>query len=111
MSANVGGSTFGTMEPSLAAQGPAAVAARPRPAPAQRGASRLVGSARELRTDRFGTLERAMRHEGDVVRFLVGPAGRRFEVYGVFHPGGVRSVLAGDRGRYSKGTRVFNELA
>jgi cytochrome P450 len=52
-----------------------------------------------------------MRRDGDVVRFVVGPPGRRFEVFGVFHPDGVQRVLAGPRGRYSKKTRVYEEIA
>jgi cytochrome P450 len=99
------------METSLAVGAVTTVPAPARPAPIHAGASRLVGSARELRRDRLGTFERAMREDGDVVRFLVGPPGRRFEVYGVFHPDGVQSVLAGSRGRYSKATRVYQEIA
>jgi cytochrome P450 len=95
---------------SLAAPDAAAVPAPPRPAPVYPAASRLLGSAPELRHDRIGIYERAMRLHGDVVRFVVGPPGRRFEVYGVFHPDGVQRVLAGPRGHYSKATRVYQEI-
>ena len=78
------------MESSLAAQGVAAIPARGRPAPRYPGAGWLLGSARELRRDRLGMYEHAMRRDGDVVRFPIGPPGRRFELYGVFHPDGVQ---------------------
>jgi cytochrome P450 len=99
------------METGLAAQGVAAIPAPGRPVPVYPGASWLVGSAHELLRDRIGMYERAMREDGDVVRFVVGPPGRRFELYGVFHPDGVQRVLAGSRGRYSKGTRFVQEIA
>jgi cytochrome P450 len=98
------------MESSLAAQGVAAIPARGRPAPIYTGAGWLLGSAWELRRDRLGLYERAMRRDGDVVRFPIGPPGRRFEIYGVFHPDGVQRVLAGSRGRYSKRTRFVRGL-
>jgi cytochrome P450 len=103
--------TFVAMETSLAVGAVTTVPAPARPAPVHRGASRLVGSAGELRRDRLGTFERAMREDGDVVRLVVGPPGRRFDVYGVFHPDGVHRVLAGPRGLYSKQTRVYQEIA
>jgi hypothetical protein len=102
---------FVVMEASLAVGTVTTVRAPARAAPLYPGASRLLGSARELRRDRIGAFERAMRERGDVVRFVVGPPGRRFEIYGVFHPDGVQQVLPGTRGRYSKATRFLRELA
>jgi cytochrome P450 len=101
---------FAAMETSLAAHGVAAIPAPGRPAPIYPDASWLVGSAWELRRDRLSMYERAMRRDGDVVRFPIGPPGRRFEIYGVFHPDGVRRVLAGSRGPYSKRTRFLRGL-
>jgi cytochrome P450 len=79
-------------------------------APPVASASWLVGSALELRRNRIGVYERAMREHGDVVRLVVGPPGRRFDLYCVFHPDGVRQVLAGARDRYSKGNRFFQQI-
>ena len=52
-----------------------------------------------------------MREHGDVVRFTIGPPGLRIELYGVFHPDGVRRVLAGPRDSYSKRNRFYKEIA
>ena len=41
---------------------------------------------------------------GDIVRLVVGPPGLRFDLYCVFHPDGVKSVLAGSRDGFSKHT-------
>ena len=73
--------------------------------------NRLVGSALDLRRSQIRTYERAMREHGDVVRIAVGPPGLRFDVYCVFHPDGVRRVLAGPRDTYSKGNRFYREIA
>jgi len=73
--------------------------------------SRLVGSALDLRRSQIRTYERAMREYGDVVRIAVGPPGLRFDLYCVFHPDGVRRVLAGPRGTYSKANRFYREIA
>jgi cytochrome P450 len=72
---------------------------------------RLLGAAVELRRDRLGLYERAMRELGDVVRVVLGPPGRRLELYCVFHPDGVHRVLAGSRETYTKGSRGFRLLA
>jgi hypothetical protein len=52
-----------------------------------------------------------MRDNGDVVRFIVGTARPTLRGLGRLPSRRVRSVLAGERGRYSKGTRVFEEIA
>jgi cytochrome P450 len=52
-----------------------------------------------------------MRDHGDVVRLAVGPPGVRFDLYCVFHPDGVKAVLAGSRAGYSKGTRFYRQIA
>jgi cytochrome P450 len=104
------GVRFVAMESGLAAEGVAAIPARGRLAPMYSGSGWLLGSARELRRDRLGLYECAMRSDGDVVRFPIGPPRRRFEIHGVFHPDGVQRVLAGSRGRYSKRTRFVRGL-
>lgn len=70
----------------------------------------LLGSALALRRDLLGTLLRAMREQGDVVRFAVGPPGARFERYGVFSPDGVQRVLATESTRYRKDNIAYAEL-
>jgi cytochrome P450 len=74
-------------------------------------ANPLVGSALDLRRSQIGTYERVMRDHGDVVRLLVGPPGLRFDLYCVFHPDGVKRVLAGSRNGYSKGNRFYRMIA
>jgi cytochrome P450 len=71
----------------------------------------VLGSALELRRDQARTYERAMRELGDVVRLAIGPPGLRFDLYCVFHPDGVKSVLAGSRDAYSKGARGYKQIA
>jgi cytochrome P450 len=78
--------------------------------PGPRG-NRLVGSAIALRRSQIHTYERAMREHGDVVRFVVGPPGLRFHLYAIFHPDGVRRVLAGSREAYTKGNRFYQMIA
>jgi cytochrome P450 len=46
-----------------------------------------------------------------VVRLVVGPPGVRFDLYCVFHPDGVRAVLAGSREGYSKRNRFYEQIA
>jgi cytochrome P450 len=75
-------------------------------APGPRGAP-LVGVSRELRRDPLGTLERARREHGDVVRLVLGPGVTR---HALFHPDGVRHVLAGEADGYRKDGRVAEEL-
>jgi cytochrome P450 len=80
-------------------------------APPRPRANPVLGSALDLRRSRIRTYKRAMLEHGDVVRLTVGPLGVRFELYCVFHPDGVRAVLAGSREGYSKGTRFYREIA
>jgi cytochrome P450 len=74
-------------------------------------ANPVLGSALDLRRSQIRTYERVMREDGDVVRLVVGPPGVRFDLYCVFHPDGVKAVLAGSRAGYSKGTRFYKEIA
>jgi cytochrome P450 len=71
----------------------------------------LLGCALDLRRSQVRTYERAMREHGDVVRMVVGPPGPRFDLFGVFHPDGVKAVLAGSREGYSKRTRFYELIA
>jgi cytochrome P450 len=75
-------------------------------APGPRGAP-VIGSARALRRDPLGTLERARREHGDVVRLQFGPRGTR---HALFHPDAVRHVLASEADGYRKDSRVGEEL-
>jgi cytochrome P450 len=68
--------------------------------------ARFVGSAIDLRRAPLETMERARRDHGDVVRFAVGPR----ELYVVFHPDGVRHVLATGADRYRKDNRFYQEI-
>ena len=80
-------------------------------APPHPRANPVLGSAPDLRRSQIRTYERAMREHGDVVRLAVGPPGVRFHLYCVFHPDGVKAVLAGSRERYSKGNRFYKQIA
>jgi cytochrome P450 len=75
-------------------------------APGPRGAP-VIGSARQLRRDPLGTLERARRQHGDVVRLVLGPGVTR---HAVFHPIAVHRVLAGEADGYRKDSRLGQEL-
>jgi cytochrome P450 len=82
------------------------MATRPHPR-----ANRVLGSALDLRRSQIRTYERMMREHGDIVRLSVGPPGVRFDLYCVFHPDGVKAVLAGSREGYSKGNRFYRQIA
>ena len=73
--------------------------------------NRVFGWAPDLRSSQIRTYERVMREYGDVVRLAVGPPGVRFDLYCVFHPDGVKAVLAGTRESYSKGNRFYQQIA
>lgn len=75
-------------------------------APGPRGLP-LLGSVLELRRDVLGTLERAMLDHGDVVRFTAGP----MVIHAVFHPDGVRRVLASNARNYRKDNQGYAETA
>jgi cytochrome P450 len=77
--------------------------------PGPRGAP-VIGSALELQRDILGTYERARRRYGDVVRFVIGPPGRRSLLYVVFHPDAVRRVLAAEADRYRKDNQFYEEV-
>src|SRR3954469_3459341 len=70
----------------------------------------FAGSGIDLRRAPLDTMERARRDHGDVVRFVVGPRCAGRELYVVFHPGGVRRVLATDADRYRKDNRFYEEI-
>jgi cytochrome P450 len=72
--------------------------------------ARFVGSAVDLRRAPLETLERARREYGDVVRFVVGPRRAGRELHVVFHPEGVRRVLATEADRYRKDSRFYEEI-
>jgi cytochrome P450 len=74
-------------------------------------ANPVLGSEFVLRRSPVDMYERAMRENGDVVRLLVGPPGRQFDLYCVFHPDGVRQVLAGPRLVYSKRNQFYEQIA
>jgi cytochrome P450 len=80
-------------------------------APPQPPANPVLGSALDLRRSQIRTYERVMREHGDVVHLVVGPPGVRFDLYCVFHPDGVKAVLAGSRAGYSKGNRFYRQIA
>ena len=73
----------------------------PRPAeaiPGPRGLP-LLGSGLALLRDALSTYTRAMATYGDVVRFVVGPPGRRVVLHALFDSDDVRQVLAGSHGQ------------
>jgi cytochrome P450 len=80
-------------------------------APPHPRANPVLGSALDLRKSQIRTYERVMREHGDVVKLVVGPPGVRFDLYCVFHPDGVKAVLAGSREGYSKGNRFYQQIA
>jgi cytochrome P450 len=80
-------------------------------APPSPRAHRVLGSALDMRRSQIATYERAMLEAGDVVVLSIGPPGVRFHLYLAFHPDGVQQVLAGTRGRYTKGNRFYHEIA
>jgi cytochrome P450 len=80
-------------------------------APPHPRANPVLGSALDLRRSQIRTYERVMREHGDVVRLAVGPPGVRFDLYCVFHPDGVKAVLAGSRAGFSKGNRFYLQIA
>jgi cytochrome P450 len=74
------------------------------------GGSSLLGLLPELRRDILGTLERARRERGDVVRLLAGPPRLRNTTFAVFHPDGVRRAMATEADRYRKDNTFYEEL-
>jgi cytochrome P450 len=72
--------------------------------------SRLLGVLPDVRRDILGTLERARREQGDVVRLLAGPPRLRSTIYAIFHPDGVRQAMGTEADRYRKDNRFYNEI-
>ncbi len=72
--------------------------------------SPLLGVLRDVRRDILGTLERARREQGDVVRLLVGPPRLRKTTYAFFHPDGVRHAMATEADRYRKDNVFYEEV-
>jgi cytochrome P450 len=74
------------------------------------GGSPLVGLLPDIRRDILGTLERARRECGDVVRLLAGPPRLRNTTYAFFHPDGVRHAMATEADRYRKDNAFYEEI-
>ena len=70
----------------------------------------LLGSMLDLRDDFLGTLERAHRAYGDVVRFQVGPPRLGRQLYVVFHPEAAHQILGSQWQDYRKDTRFYSEI-
>jgi cytochrome P450 len=72
--------------------------------------SPLLGVLPDVRRDILGTLERARREQGDVVRLVAGPPRLRKTTYAFFHPDGVRHAMATDADRYRKDNVFYDEV-
>jgi len=72
--------------------------------------SPLLGVLPDVRRDILGTLERARREQGDVVRLLTGPPRLRSTTFAFFHPDGVRQAMATEADRYRKDNVFYEEL-
>jgi len=80
-------------------------------APPRPGARPVLGSALDLCRSQAETYARVMREHGDVVRLAGGPPGLRVQLNCVFHPDGLRQVLAGTRDGYTKRNRFYVQIA
>ena len=80
-------------------------------APPRPRAHLVLGSALDLRRSQAETYARVMREHGDVVLLAAGPPGLRVQLHCVFHPDGVRQVLAGTRDGYTKRNRFYGQIA
>lgn len=89
-----------------AADGQADAGSKPVPGPSGQP---LVGSALDFRRDPLPVYLTAMRQHGDVVKWRIGPAKIGLDIYGLFHPEGVRQVLSA-QAPYSKEGRLNSEL-
>lgn len=69
----------------------------------------LLGSALDFRRDARAVYLRAMREHGDVVRWRIGPPVLGIDIYGLFHPEGVRHALSA-HAPYEKRGRLISEL-
>ena len=74
------------------------------------GGDRVLGLLPDLKRDTLGTLERARREHGDIVCLLAGPPRMRTRSYAIFHPDGVRRVLATEADAYRKDNRFYEEV-
>jgi len=74
------------------------------------GGSRLLGVLPDVRRDILGTLERARREQGDVVRLVGGPPRLRKTTYAFFHPDGVRHAMATEADSYRKDNVFYEEI-
>lgn len=72
--------------------------------------SPLLGVLPDVRRDILGTLERARREQGDVVRLLTGPPRLRVTTFAFFHPDGVRHAMATEADQYRKDNTFYGEL-
>ena len=70
----------------------------------------LLGSARDIRADMLGSIERAFRDFGDVVRIRLGPPRVGRKLHFVFHPDGAQHVLAGRAATYRKDNVFYAEV-
>ncbi len=73
------------------------------------GGKPLLGSALDFRRDALAVYLDAMREHGDVVRWRIGPPLVGIDIYGVFHPDGIRQVLSA-QAPYEKRGRLITEL-
>jgi cytochrome P450 len=80
------------------------------PSPPSLSGTPGLGVLPALKRDILGTVERARRECGDVVRLDAGPPGLRSTLYTVFHPDGVRRVMATEADAYRKDNRFYQEL-
>jgi cytochrome P450 len=74
------------------------------------GGSPLLGVLPDLRRDVLGTLERARRERGDVVRLVAGPPRVQSTTFAFFHPDAVRRVMATEADRYRKDNTFYKEI-
>jgi cytochrome P450 len=81
-----------------------------RPLPPSLPGTPGLGVLRALRSDTLGTLERARRECGDVVRLEAGPPGLRSTVFAFFHPDDVRHATSTEAARYRKDNVFYGEL-
>lgn len=70
----------------------------------------LAGSMFDLKRDALGTLTRAQREHGDMVRFTTGIGGVRAELLCTFSAEGVQQVLATQAANFCKDTIVYREV-
>ncbi|RZS90951.1 cytochrome P450 [Motilibacter rhizosphaerae] len=77
--------------------------------PVRAGGLPVIGSTLDLRRDYLGTILRASRELGPVVRFDVGVPGLRMALYSITGPEGCERVMS-DPVAYRKETRSYDEV-